>query len=142
MMALYREDGKSKLAADPSTHDRNAAAGFGGKDPSGEAASVGRCRSASTDPVLQPKQREAEHREENVHIEAQAGVAGSEVMRIYHLIDVPGGSAEVEHGRARNGRQPQIEAPEGGEESDHGKSEACRADLELERAVGPADESG
>ena len=47
--------------------------------------------------------------------------------------------AQQEDGAAQHSRQPEIEAPEGSDETHDREAQARRADLELKGAVGPAD---
>ena len=58
----------------------------------------------------------------------------------FHLIDMTSRRAEHEQARANDSRKTKIEASERGKEADSGETEACRRHLELEWAVGPADE--
>ncbi|NEI72039.1 hypothetical protein GR212_20865 [Rhizobium lusitanum] len=91
--------------------------------------------------TLQPQQRKSEDGDENIRPEDDAGIARREVMRGNHLIDVTGCRPQREDARTKHGREAQIIAPESCEQPDSGVTKARSSDLELERTVGPADET-
>src|SRR5579871_7005449 len=90
--------------------------------------------------MLQPQQQCPEGWNDNIHIEDDAGVARREVMLGCHLIDMAGCSTEREQARPDDRSQTQVEASERCEKANNAESQACRRHLELEGAVGPADE--
>jgi len=90
--------------------------------------------------MLERKQREPDQRNDDVHVEDNAGIAGREISFRHHLVDVSHRGAEKKQRRSQDRRQPQVEAAECGRESHGRKAQARHADLELERAVGPTDE--
>ncbi len=100
---------------------------------SGKAASV-------AGPARFPEQEEAEERQEDVTPEHHAGVAGGEVVRGDHLVDVPDRGTPAEAGQRGDDADAQSAIRTEGHEAHHGKSEAGPTDLGLERALFPADE--
>src|SRR6476646_7518796 len=91
-------------------------------------------------PALQPQKYEPDDRDQDVAVKNDAGVAGSEIARRDHLVDVDAGGAPEEAGWAEDSREQHVEAAFERQQADSGKTEAGKADLELERTVGPADE--
>src|SRR3954454_21708058 len=91
-------------------------------------------------PALQPQKYEPDDRGQDVAVKNDAGVAGSEIARRDHLVDVAGGGAPKETGRAEDSREPHVEAAFERQHADSGKTEAGKAYLQLERTVGPPDE--
>src|SRR3954465_7650742 len=91
-------------------------------------------------PALQPQKYEPDDRGQDVAVKNDAGVAGSEIARRDHLVDVDAGGAPEEAGRAEDSREPHVEAAFERQQADSGKTEAGKAHLQLERTVGPPDE--
>src|SRR3954451_1434911 len=91
-------------------------------------------------PALQPQKYEPDDRGQDVAVKNDARVAGSEIARRDHLIDVDAGGAPQEAGRAEDSREPQVEAAFERQQADSGKTEAGKAHLQLEWTVGPPDE--
>src|SRR5262245_1200439 len=91
--------------------------------------------------MLQPEKYEAGDRNQDIAVKNDAGIAGGEIVRRDHLIDVTAGRAPEEAGRPNDGREPQIEASPERQQSHQRKAEAGEADLQLEGAVLPSDEA-
>ena len=81
-----------------------------------------------------------EQGEEDAAPEHDAGVAGGEVVRGDHLVDVAAGRAPAEAGKGGDDADAQRAIRMESQEAHHGKSEAGPTDLGLERALFPADE--
>ena len=91
--------------------------------------------------MLQPEKYEAHDRNQDIAVKNDAGIAGGEIVRRDHLIDVPRGCAPEEAGGPDDGRESQIEASPERQQSHHRKAEAGEADLQLEGTVLPSDEA-
>jgi len=87
--------------------------------------------------MLQQQKQKPKHRNNDVHVKDTAGIAGSEVVLVDHLVDVPHGCAEGKQPRTENRSKAKVEAPKGGDEANHGKTEAGRSHFELKRAPQP-----
>jgi hypothetical protein len=90
---------------------------------------------------LQPQERKADDRDQNVHIENHAGIARREIACCDHLVNVPARGAKEKQRRADYGGEPQVEAAPASQKTDGGEAEACESDLRLERTVRPADKA-
>jgi hypothetical protein len=82
--------------------------------------------------VLEPQEREADDRNENVGPEDDAGIPRREIMLDDHMVDVNAGSAPQEGRGPEDGGEAHIEAAPAGNEADQAEAEAREADLELE----------
>ena len=87
---------------------------------------------------MQPEKYEAHDRNQDIAEKNDAGIAGGEIVRRDHLIDVPPGRAPKEAGGPDDGREPKIEASPERQQSHQRKAEAGEADLQLEGTVKPA----
>jgi hypothetical protein len=92
-------------------------------------------------PVLQPKQRKTDERDQHVGIEDDPGVSGREIAGREHLVEMTARRPEQEQRRADHGGESEIEAVAEREEADHRKAEAGKTHLRLKRAVRPTDEA-
>ena len=75
-----------------------------------------------------------------IGVENYSSIAWREIAGADHLVDVAAGGAEQKQRRPHNRRQAKVEAAAKGQEAHHREAEAGETDLELERAVRPADE--
>src|SRR5262249_38087688 len=91
--------------------------------------------------VLQPEKYEAHDRNQDIAVKNDAGIAGREIVRRDHLIDVNAGRAPEKAGGPDDGREPQIEASPERQQSHHCKAETGKADLQREGTALPADEA-
>src|SRR3954454_10835114 len=89
-------------------------------------------------PALQPQKYEPDDRGQDVAVKNDACVAGSEIARRDHLVDVDAGGAPEKAGGPENSREPHVEAAFERQQADSGKTEAGKAHLQLERTVGPS----
>src|SRR5262245_20647576 len=90
--------------------------------------------------ALQPQERKADDRSDDIAVEHDPGVAGREIMMDHHLTDMADRRAPEEAGGPHDGGDPHLAAALEREKSNQREAEARVAHFRLERTVGPADE--
>src|SRR5262245_21861217 len=93
------------------------------------------------EPALKPKEDEADQRYEDVAPEDDAGIARLEIVLGDHRMDVGSGCAPEKRGEAQDGGETHFEAPPCCNGPDQSQAHVREAELDLERAVRPADEA-
>src|SRR6476661_8167356 len=88
-------------------------------------------------PALQPQKYEPDDRDQDVTVKNDPGVAGSEIARRDHLVDVDAGGAPQEAGWAEDSREPHVEAAFERQKADSGETEAGKAHPMKAAAVFP-----
>jgi len=91
--------------------------------------------------MLEPEQREADYRKQDVCVEDHSGIPRRKIVCLKHICGVSACCPEEKAGGPRNRGSAHVEAPAESEKAYGRESQAREPEFGLERAVRPTDEA-
>src|SRR5262245_50156848 len=91
--------------------------------------------------ALKPEEDKSDQRNEDVAPKDDPRISRFEIVLGNHRLYMNSSSSPQKAGRAEDGRKAHVETSPSGDDTDQTHSEACEAELNLERTIGPADEA-
>src|SRR5262245_26966871 len=89
--------------------------------------------------ALKPEEDKSDQRNEDVAPKDDPGISRFEIVLGNHRLYMNSSSSPQKAGRAEDGRKTHVETSPSGDEADQPHPEAREAELNLKRAIGPAD---